>query len=156
MSQDRAKMAPKSLPGASRRRKKEGPQHDNLILPSRRAPKSLPEASGAGKNSLLSSGGAPGEIPNQISPAQGGPGSVLGSILASPGDPFGLFLGPRDENLEISKTHFVFQLFSMIFEGSGTSRGSFLEPKTLPKATQTPRLTLRAQTWLPKRFWSAP
>ena len=50
-AQHRANMAPKSLPGASRRRKKQGPQHEILILPPRRAPKSLPEASGAEKNS---------------------------------------------------------------------------------------------------------
>ena len=49
--QNRAKMAPKSLPGASRRRKKQGAQHEILFLPSRGAPKSLLEASGAEKYS---------------------------------------------------------------------------------------------------------
>ena len=43
----------------------------------------------------------------------------------------------------------------MIFEGSGTSRGSFLEPQTLPKTAQTTRPTFRAEKWPPNRFPSA-
>ena len=46
-------------------------------------------------------------------------------------------------------------LFLMIFEGSGTSRGSFLKPQTLPKTAQTTRPTFRSQKWLPNRFPSA-
>ena len=94
-------MAPKSLPGGSRKPKKQGPQHEILILPPRRAPKSLPEASGAEKKSWQTSGGPPGEFPSEFSPSQGAPEADLGSILASPGAPFWLFFELWGENLEI-------------------------------------------------------
>ena len=79
----------------------------------------------------------------------------MGSILASLGAPFWLFFELWSENLEISKNLVFLNCFSMIFEGSGTSRGSFLEPKALPKTAQTPRHIFRDQKWLPNRFPSA-
>ena len=65
-----------------------------------------------------------------------------------------LFGAPGRKPRNLKKPCF-FNGFSMIVEGSGTSRGSFLELKTLPKTAQTTRPTLRPQKWLPNRFPSA-
>ena len=141
-SQHRPKMAPKSLPGAPRERKNKECNMKSFFDP----PGGLPNRTRRPPEPKKIHGELPGGLRENFPASFHAPKGLRRPIWAPFWPPWGLLFcflsfGAKPRNL---KKH-CFNRFSKIFKGSGTSRGSFLEPKALPKTAQTTRPTFRAQ-----------
>ena len=132
-------MAPKSLPGASRRRKKQRPQHEIRVLPSRRAPESLPEASGAPKKLMVNFRGGSGRISQRDFTLPRGPGEPCGLHFGSPWGSFWPSFWRLVLKMRKAQILQTVHTKTLIFRVPGASRAPFLEPKIVIKTKWKPR-----------------
>ena len=125
-----AKMAPGGFPSWA---------PTGLQEPPREAPKTLPEAPGVEKKTIVIFRGASGEISQRDFTLPGGPGERFGLHFGSPWGSFWPSVWRPAFKMRKSQFLQTVHTKTLIFRVPGASRAPFVESKTVQKTTWKPR-----------------